>query len=121
MAVVSLFFLLGAGPIISIFTKEPEVQHYAIQALRIISAGYIFYGIGMVMINAFNGAGDTWTPTWVNLVGFWFFQIPLAYVLAKTFSLGPLGVFIAIPVAETAIAIAAFILFKQSKWKSKKV
>ena len=121
MAVVSLLFLLWAGPIISIFTKEPEVQHYAIQALRIISAGYIFYGIGMVMINAFNGAGDTWTPTWVNLVGFWFFQIPLAYVLAKTFSMGPLGVFIAIPVAETAIAIAAFILFKQGKWKSKKV
>ena len=121
MAVVSLFFLLGAGPIISIFTKEPEVQRYAIQALRIISAGYIFYGIGMVMINAFNGAGDTWTPTWINLVGFWFFQIPLAYILAKTFAMGPLGVFIAIPVAETAIAIASFIFFKQGKWKSKKV
>ena len=75
----------------------------------------------MVMINAFNGAGDTWTPTWINLVGFWFFQIPLAYVLAKTLSMGPLGVFIAIPVAETAIAIASFIFFKQGKWKTKKV
>jgi putative MATE family efflux protein len=121
MAIVSLFFLLGAGPIISVFTKDPEVQRYAIQALRIISAGYIFYGVGMVMINAFNGAGDTWTPTWINLVGFWFFQIPLAYVLAKTLSMGPLGVFIAIPVAETAMAIASFIFFKQGKWKTKKV
>ena len=97
MAVVSLLFLLGAGPIISIFTRDPEVRRYAIQALRIISAGYIFYGVGMVMVNAFNGAGDTWTPTWINLVGFWFFQIPLAYMLAKTFSYGPIGRFYCYP------------------------
>jgi Na+-driven multidrug efflux pump len=88
-----------------------------VNALRIISAGYVFYGIGMVMINAFNGAGDTWTPTWINLAGFWLFQIPLAYLLAKVFNMGPLGVFIAIPVAETAIAIAALILFRRGKWK----
>jgi Na+-driven multidrug efflux pump len=75
--------------------------------LRIISAGYVFYGIGMVMANAFNGAGDTRTPGLINLVGFWFFQIPLAWVFAKFFQWGPVGVFIAIPVAETAIAIAA--------------
>ena len=87
------------------------------QALRIISCGFIFYGIGMVMANAFNGAGDTWTPTWINLIGFWAFQIPLAYILARIFKLGPLGVFIAIPVAETAITIAATILFKKGKWK----
>jgi Na+-driven multidrug efflux pump len=75
----------------------------------------------MVMANAFNGAGDTWTPTWINLGGFWAFQIPLAYVLAVVMKMGPLGVFIAIPVAETAISIVAYILFKKGKWKQKQV
>lgn len=121
MAIVSLVFLLGAGWIISFFKTDPGVVHYAVQAMRIISCGYIFYGIGMVMANAFNGAGDTWTPTWINLFGFWAFQIPLAFVLAVLCKLGPLGVFIAIPVAETAISIAAYILFKRGKWKEKKV
>lgn len=121
MGLVSLIFLLFADYIISFFTKEATVKNYAVQALRIISAGYVFYGIGMVMANAFNGAGDTKTPTMINLAGFWFFQIPLAWLLAKTVGLGPLGVFIAIPVAETAIAIAAFILFKKGKWKLKQI
>ncbi len=75
----------------------------------------------MVMINAFNGAGDTWTPTWINFFGFWLFQIPLGYVLAKHFAYGPTGVFIAVPVAETAIAITGFILFRKGKWKTQKV
>lgn len=121
MASVSLLFLLGAEWIVSIFTQQPEVVKYAVNALRIISSGYVFYGIGMVMINAFNGAGDTWTPTYINLAGFWLFQIPLAYLLAKTFGLGPLGVFIAIPVAETAITVAAIILFRRGKWKLVKI
>jgi Na+-driven multidrug efflux pump len=72
----------------------------------------------MVMGNAFNGAGDTWTPTWINLFGFWFFQIPLAYLIALYFAMGPIGVFIAIPVAETAITVAAYVLFKKGKWKT---
>ena len=75
----------------------------------------------MVMANAFNGAGDTRTPTIINLFGFWFFQIPLAYILAKVVGLGPLGVFIAVPVSETVISITAYILFKKGKWKLKKV
>ncbi|WP_449440489.1 hypothetical protein [Pedobacter steynii] len=86
-----------------------------------MSAGYIFYGIGMVLISTFNGAGDTWTPTWVNLFGFWLFQIPLGYFLAKHMEMGPTGVFIAIPVAETGIAIASYILFRIGKWKTIKV
>ena len=73
------------------------------------------------MANAFNGAGDTKTPSIINLIGFWFFQIPLAYLLSKTFGFGPIGVFVAIPIAETAIAIAAYILFKKGKWKLKKI
>ena len=117
MALVSVLFLSAAGPIVSLFTNEPAVRQIAVQALRIISFGYIFYGIGMVMANAFNGAGDTWTPTIINLFGFWVFQIPLALLLAKTFALGPTGVFIAIPVAETSITIAAYILFRKGKWK----
>jgi Na+-driven multidrug efflux pump len=121
MGLVSLIFLFGAEYIISFFTTEPAIAGYSVNALRIICCGYIFYGIGMVMINAFNGAGDTWTPTWINLGGFWAFQIPLAYLLAKTFELGPLGVFIAIPVAETAITIASVILFRRGKWKHIKI
>lgn len=121
MGVVSLVFLLFADLIISFFTKDKIVKEYAVSALRIISGGYVFYGIGMVMANAFNGAGDTKTPTIINLFGFWFFQIPLAWLLAKTFQWGPVGVFVAIPIAETAIAIAAYILFKKGRWKLKKI
>ena len=121
MALVSIILLAFAPSIISLFTQETAVVNYAILAVRIVSAGYVFYGIGMVMANAFNGAGDTKTPTVINLFGFWFFQIPLAYLLSKNAGMGPVGVFIAIPVAETAISIAAFILFKQGKWKLKKV
>ena len=73
------------------------------------------------MANAFNGAGDTRTPTVINLVGFWFFQIPIAYLMAKTLGWGPYGVFIAIPVAETAISIAAYFIFKRGKWKLQKI
>ncbi len=121
MSVVSVIFLVFAPGIISFFTPDGTVKNYAVQAMRIISCGYVFYGIGMVMANAFNGAGDTWTPTWINLAGFWAFQIPLAYVLAVLFRMGPLGVFIAIPVAETAISITAYILFRKGKWKQIKV
>ena len=121
MGTMSLIFLFFSPLIISFFTKEAAVANYAITALRIVSAGFFFYGIGMVMANAFNGAGDTRTPTIVNLFGFWFFQIPLAYLLAKHVGLGPLGVFIAIPVAETAITVAAYILFKRGRWKLKKI
>lgn len=117
MAFVMILFLFFSGPIISIFTTNPEVHRYAVQSLQIIGAGYIFYGIGMVMIQALNGAGDTRTPTWINIVGFWLFQVPFAWLLAKTFKLGPLGAFIAIPVAETLIAIVAYYYFKKGKWK----
>ena len=121
MAAVMLLFLLFSSPIISIFTTEPEVHKFGVLSLQIIGAGYIFYGVGMVMIQALNGAGDTKTPTWINLIGFWFFQIPLAFVLAKVFNMGPVGAFIAIPVAETALAAAAYYYFKKGRWKEVKV
>lgn len=121
MLIVSMIFLLFARPIISFFTSLPEVTHYAVLAVRIIVTGYMFYGIGMVLTNAFNGAGDTKTPTIINLFGFWCFQIPIAWILAVWTGLGPLGVFIAIPIAETAITIAAYLVFKKGKWKLKVV
>lgn len=121
MALITVFtFTLGKW-LISFFTNDAAVREIAVNAIQIISLGYIFYGIGMVMMNAFNGAGDTWTPTWINFFGFWMFQIPLGYLLAKTFALGPTGVFIAIPVAESCIALAAFYIFRKGKWKQKKV
>lgn len=121
MAVVTFLFLAFGDWFVSFFTNDTEVLAIATKAIRIISLGYVFYGIGMVMLNAFNGAGDTWTPTWVNLFGFWLFQIPLAYVLAHFFNLGPLGVFIAIPVSESCISLSTFILFKRGSWKKVKV
>src|SRR5215204_5540078 len=121
MSGVMLLFLFCASPIMNIFTRDPQVHHYGVLALQIIGSGYIFYGIGMVMIQALNGAGDTKTPTMINFIGFWLFQIPLAYFLARGLDWGPVGAFTAIPIAETAIAIAAYILFKKGKWKEVKV
>ncbi len=121
MTGVTLLFLLFASPIVSIYTSDPAVHAYGVLALRIVGSGFIFYGIGMVMIQALNGAGDSKTPTWINLACFWFFQIPLAYVLAKIVGIGPEGAFIGIPVAETAIAVAAYYYFKKGKWKKVKV
>ena len=121
MAIVSLLFVVFPVPIIHFFTKVPEVIEVGARSLRIIGAGYVFYGVGMVMIQSLNGSGDTRTPTWINFICFWLFQIPLAYTLAKLFHWGPSGAFVAVPIAETAIAAAAFFLFKKGKWKTIKV
>ncbi len=121
MSFVMLLFVIFARPIVSIFTNNPVVMDYGAQALRIIGTGYVFYGIGMVMVQALNGAGDTKTPTWINFAGFWLFQIPFAYLLVKGFNMGITGAFIAIPVAETLMAIAAYFYFKKGKWKTVEV
>ncbi|NDI99659.1 MATE family efflux transporter [Flavobacterium sp. LaA7.5] len=117
MASITGITFLAAEPIMWFFTNNAHVHDIAVQAIKILSVAFVFYGAGMVLINAFNGAGDTKTPTRINFFGFWLFQIPLAYVLAKVFELGPVGVFIAIPVSETAITIASIILFRKGKWK----
>jgi putative MATE family efflux protein len=121
MAFVTLLFVIFPVPIISFFTEEKEVIAYGVSALRIIGAGYIFYGIGMVMMQALNGAGDTRTPTIINFVCFWLIQIPLAYLLSTYFQYGPIGVFVSIPIAETLIAIIAYFVFKKGKWTQKQV
>ena len=118
MGTIMVFCLVFGNAIISIFTNNEAVQKVAVSALQIMSLGYIFYGIGMVLINTFNGAGDTWTPTKINFFGFWLFQIPLAYVLAKYLEMGPVGVFMAIPIAETAITLASIVLYRKGKWKT---
>ncbi|WP_346237163.1 MATE family efflux transporter [Niabella insulamsoli] len=121
MLSVSVIFFLAGDWLVSFFSEVQNVQHVAKTAMYIMAAGFVFYGVGMVMINAFNGSGDTWTPTKINFAGFWLFQIPIAYLLANYFEMGATGVFVAIPVAETAITIVSFILFKKGRWKMQKV
>lgn len=121
MAIVSVLFFTCAEFFVFLINNDPAVVKTAVLALRIVSLGYIFYGIGMVMINAFNGAGDSKTPTWINLFWFWVFQIPFAYLLAIVWNMGPTGVFIAIVVTETCITITSVILFKRGKWKLIKI
>jgi putative MATE family efflux protein len=121
MAVVTLIFLFAAGPIVSFLNKDPAIQSVAIVALRIISLGYIFYGVGMVLTSALNGAGDTRTPTIINLFCFWGFQIPLAWFLANGLGFGPAGVFAAIPLTESALTVISFVVFRRGKWKNVKI
>jgi putative MATE family efflux protein len=121
MGLVSVIYLVFAPQIISWFTQEVEVVRNGALCLRIIAAGYIFYGYGMVIINAFNGAGDTKTPTWINFVCFWLFQLPFAYLMSLTFDFGPIGVFVAITLAEVLIAIIGLWWFKKGHWKLKKI
>jgi putative MATE family efflux protein len=121
MGTVTAIFLLLGPAIVSFFTINDEVKAVAVTALRTLSYGFILYGVGMVLISAINGAGDTITPTWINVIAFWAFQIPFAYFLAKYMGLGPSGVFYAIPVTEVGITIAALILFRRGKWKTKVV
>ncbi len=117
MSVVTLLFVFFSKTIISFYTSDPVILDYGSQAMQIIGAGYVFYGIGMVMIQSLNGAGDTTTPTWINVFCFWIIQIPLAWLLAVHYKLGPLGAFIAIPSAEIVLAFLAFYYFKKGKWK----
>jgi putative MATE family efflux protein len=121
MGAVMLLFLFFATPIIYFFKEDEEVVRYGSLALRIMGSGFVFYGIGMVMTQALNGAGDTRTPTIVNFVGFWLFQVPLAYFLAIFCDLKATGAFIAIPVAETFIALVVWYYFRKGDWKSVKV
>lgn len=117
MGIVMVLFLTCGSVFASFFTIDEQVKRVTTEALRILSYGFVLYGVGMVLTSAFNGAGDTWTPTKINVVAFWLFQIPFAFFLAKYLEMGPTGVFIAIPVAEVGITIAALILFKRGKWK----
>ncbi|MGZ3945791.1 MAG: MATE family efflux transporter [Mucilaginibacter sp.] len=121
MALVTVISLVASGYLAAFFTNNEGVKHVAALALRIMSLGFVFYGIAMVMMSAFNGAGDTWATTKLNFVGFWVFQVSLAYILANTFKWGATGVFIAIPIAYVFISLASYWLFKRGNWKKVKV
>ena len=118
---VGVFFLIFAAPVIHLFTNDPAVVPLAVTCLRILSYGNIGYAYGMVMLQAFNGAGDTVTPTIVHFFGFWMLEIPLAYFLAIPAHLGANGVYISIVVAEGAIAVAGILLFRRGRWKGQQI
>ena len=121
MALVSIAYLLFAKTIVGWFTTETEVIKNGALCLQIIAAGYVFYAYGMVVIQSFNGSGDTRTPTYINFVCFWLFQLPFAYVGAIYLDFGPQGVFWAITLAEVIIAIIGIAWFKKGKWKEMKI
>ncbi|HTI71951.1 MAG TPA: MATE family efflux transporter [Candidatus Limnocylindria bacterium] len=121
LGVVGVIFLVCANLIVGIFTKDPVVFQYGTRALRIISLGFPLFAAGMCFQGAFNGAGDTWTATRLNFFCFWLGQIPLAWVLAKPLGLGPLGVFISVPVSFSVLALWTGFLFKKGHWKLQKV
>lgn len=118
MGLVSVIYLIFAKQIVGWFNDTPNVVENGGLCLQIIAAGYIFYAYGMVVTNAFNGSGDTKTPTKINLIAFWLYQLPLAYVLALVLDFGATGVFIAITTAEILLASIAIVWFKKGKWKS---
>jgi MATE family, multidrug efflux pump len=118
---VGVVFVVAAPQIARLFTPDPEVQRYAVGCLRIVSLGFLFYACGMVLTSAFNGAGDTWTPTWINLGIFWLFEIPLAWVLATRTPLGPTGVFWALTLAYSMLAVVSAIIFRRGRWKTRRV
>jgi putative MATE family efflux protein len=121
MGVLGAIFIIFAPQIISIYTTDPAIAPFGISCLRIVSAGFVFFAYGLVLTQSFNGAGDTWTPTWINLFCFWVLQIPLAWLLAIHWSMGPSGVFIAMTVAFSTLAIVSGVIFRQGWWKTRTV
>ena len=118
---VGVVFLVGARVIAGLFTSDPLVHAFAVSCLRIVSLGFLFYACGMVLTQAFNGAGDTWTPTLINLGVFWLWEIPLAWWLSSRTGLGARGVFMALTIAYSLLAVVSAVLFRRGAWKRSKV
>jgi putative MATE family efflux protein len=121
LGIVGLFFIFFAPQIIWFYTDDPNVAHYGVDCLRIVAYGFLFYAYGMVLGQSFNGAGDTWTPTIINLFVFWLWEIPLAYVLSVKAKMGPRGVFVAMMVAFSTLAVVSAAVFRLGRWKKKAV
>jgi Na+-driven multidrug efflux pump len=121
LGATGLLFVLLGPQIIGCFTADLDVLRFGTICLRTVACGFVFYAYGMVFTLSFNGAGDTWTPTLLNLVIFWLWEIPLAYVLAIQLKLGPFGVFLAISIAFSALTFASAFLFRKGKWKTREV
>ena len=114
---VGILFFTLAPAFLPWFSDDPDVIHHGVLALRIICIGYGFYAYGMVITQAFNGAGDTVTPTWINFLAFWLLQIPLCYSLAVIFQRGPSGVYWGMAISESILAILAIFIFRKGNWK----
>lgn len=121
MGFASAMMLIFAKPLVALFIEDSVASEYAVQALWIFALGYIPWGIGMAIIQSFNGAGDTMTPTWINVFCFWIVQVPLAYSLALIFELGPVGVFWAVFVSDVLTGIVGYFVFRRGKWKLREV
>ncbi len=121
LGTVTLIFLAFGNHLSAIFTQEAEVIAVASEALAIITLGYVFFGLGMVMIQAFNGAGDTRTPALINIAVLWLIEIPMAWLLAIPLDMGVTGIFIAIAVCHSLHALASWWLFRKGKWKKVEV
>jgi putative MATE family efflux protein len=118
---MGVIFIVCAPTLIGLFTKDIVVFGYAVACLRTVTSGFLFYAFGMVLSQSFNGAGDTWTPTWINFFVFWVFEIPLAYILSSVLKMGPQGAFLAVTLSFSALAVVSAILFRQGKWKTQRV
>jgi Na+-driven multidrug efflux pump len=121
LGLIGLAFVIFAGQIVRLFTNDPIVYRYAVDCLRTIAYGFLFYAYGMVLTQSFNGAGDTLTPTVINFFIFWLWEIPLGYILAKRLGFGPQGVFWAVMIAFSSLAVVSAIVFKQGRWKKQVV
>ena len=117
MTVVGILLIAFAPAIVGLFSSDDEVLRYGISCLRILGVGVPMYAIGMIITQAFNGAGDTSTPTAINFVCFWMLQIPLAYWLASSVSMGPNGVFLAIVLSESLVTVLSVVIFRRGHWK----
>lgn len=121
LGAVAIVFIAFAGPLVRIFSADPEVIAMGVACLRCVSYGYVFYAWGMVLVQAFNGAGDTMTPTWIFFFCYWLFQIPLAWVLSRPVGMGPAGVFWAIMIAESVLTVVGLLAFRRGRWKQKAI
>jgi putative MATE family efflux protein len=121
LGLLSLIFIVFPAFFIRLFTHDDLLVAIGADCLRIVSFGFVFYGLGMVLVQAFNGSGDTVTPTKINAIAFWMIEIPLAYLLALKTGLGSHGVFYAIIIAESTLTLIALYFFRKGKWKLQKV
>jgi len=121
LGAVGAFFFAFAPQLVGVFSVDPAVHPVGISCLRIVSVGFLFYAMGMVVSQAFNGAGDTWTPTLINLLCFWIVELPVAWILSHKIGLGPPGAFWSIVVCHTLLAVTSALIFRQGKWMQRKV
>ncbi len=121
LGAIGLLFILFASPIVSVFTTDPVARTFGVACLRIVACGFPFYAYGMVVTQSFNGAGDTWTPTRINIFCFWLCELPLGYVLAVSLGFGPRGVFFALTFAFSLLAVVAALVFRRGTWKNRTV